>query len=182
MSEVPTTQAGPFAVRLEGELGGFEGKLSSREVEVGLWEVQMELCAGEAAKPPVCKLCWELASVDMQGTWTSEQMYERGICMPGWGPRVLSRATTNAPVLTIFSQHGRSRMTFACSDGMNPLRYPYCMSAVTRSGETNTGRVPPLCHPPLHSPARLIEPRARRHGPAPPRRPWEICRRHSKAG
>jgi alpha-galactosidase len=97
----------PFVADLEAWRDG--------EIEV----VRLVLSADEPAVPPRLVLELEEPLVDAVGLWTSGAGRNKGLA-PSWKPlRLGARATTEAPLLCLFSGAGMNRLTLACSDPLH---------------------------------------------------------------
>ncbi|BDI28902.1 hypothetical protein CCAX7_009530 [Capsulimonas corticalis] len=121
MTTTPILSADPHEIRLEGDLGAFRAELSTERLEPGLSTVTVTLTAGRPAAPPNVKLAWRHPNIDIQASWTTASGWNRGITYH-LGKGFPSKATTNAPVLCLYSQSGANRLTFAASDALHGLR------------------------------------------------------------
>lgn len=113
---------GPYSIELHGNLGSFVPALSAKQLEPGLFHVDVEIESPSASRPPAFELKWSAPIVDVQTLWHSGAMRSRDLS-PAWGSYIGSRATSNAPVLSLMNAQGENRHTFACSDALNPLRF-----------------------------------------------------------
>lgn len=86
----------------------------------GIDRISITFDADSPVVPPVIKLSWEIPCIDIQGTWHPNCHTDRGIpCV--WTGGVWSSAACGSPMFCLYSNGGENRMTFACSDAMNPI-------------------------------------------------------------
>lgn len=109
-------------VRLEGHTGSWEASLSlvNKDGEDGIHYVQLGLQAPVPAAPPKLTLSWSYDAVDVQGLWHPAVERSRGL-IPDWWQGFSSRATSAAPVVSLYGNRGNNVLTFACSDVLQPL-------------------------------------------------------------
>lgn len=94
--------------------------------EGGIDVIRITFASKTPVTPPVIKLSWDIPSVDIQGTWHPTGHIDRGV--PGvWGGGHRSSAASGSPMFSLYSSSGENRMTFACSDAMNPLNYYFAL-------------------------------------------------------
>ncbi|HYF79039.1 MAG TPA: hypothetical protein VD973_18030, partial [Symbiobacteriaceae bacterium] len=84
------------------------------EAEPGLIFVAVRL--GAAAT-----LFWEMPLVDIYNCWHPMSLYGRGLPVV-WSPGFTASATTDTPVVCLFSQGGGNRLTSALSDALHLCR------------------------------------------------------------
>ena len=108
-------------IRLEGDPGPFEATLITYALAPGLETVTITLTAARPESPPAVKLVWSHPDIDIQASWTTASGRDRGITYH-LGKGFPSKATTNAPVICLYSQSGANRLTFAASDALHGLR------------------------------------------------------------
>lgn len=92
----------------------------------GIDTVRIVFDSAEAMKPPVIELYWEIASVDIQGSWHPTAMTERGIPTV-WSGYLTSDALSSSPLYCLYSSGEMNRMTYACSDAMNQVKYRFVL-------------------------------------------------------
>ena len=117
-----TINAGPYIITLTGETGPFTPTLTAREADPGIFLVELTLTSDAAAKPGPLTLDWEHPSVDIQAHWDTGCGWDRSKGV-NWGGGRTSKATSQAPVVSLFNGAGRSRLTFAFSDALHPVKY-----------------------------------------------------------
>ena len=94
--------------------------------EGGIDVIRITFASKTPVTPPVIKLSWDIPSVDIQGTWHPTGHIDRGV-PGGWGGGHRSSAASGSPMFSLSSSSGENRMTFACSDAMNPLNYYFAL-------------------------------------------------------
>lgn len=114
-------QTGPYSIQLTGELKDFEVSLHAEHIEEGLDKVHLHIRRDEAGIPSVLKLVWSHPVQDIAGYWHPGAGRNKGLQVD-WGEGNASRGTSSAPVGCLFSGSGHNRLTFALSDGLNPVR------------------------------------------------------------
>jgi alpha-galactosidase len=90
----------------------------SEHVEI----IHLILESDKPAVPPVCKIEWTLPIVDIQGLWHPTASKNKGL-PPVWGSTFESKSTSSAPIVSLFNAKGTNRLTMACSDVLNVIRY-----------------------------------------------------------
>ena len=113
---------GAYTITLTGDVGPFTPTLTAREAEMGVFLIDLELTSEAAAKPGVLTLGWEHPSVDIQAHWDTGCDWNRSKGV-NWGGGRTSKATSQAPVVSLFNGAGRNRLTFAFSDALHPVQY-----------------------------------------------------------
>jgi alpha-galactosidase len=107
-------------VRLGGDPGPFRVELKGRTIEKGLEEVSIELTSKEPAAPPKLTLEWEQPLVESAALWrTSANRDKRHFDGMIKADAVTSKATSEAPVISLVGPDGSNRLTFAWSDALN---------------------------------------------------------------
>ncbi|RED64837.1 glycoside hydrolase family 36 protein [Cohnella lupini] len=110
--------------RLSYQLTGADDRFRSsffvEYPEEGIELVHIRIEADTPESPPVFRLSWQRPNVDIQGVWHPNGYRNRGIA-PDWTKGYASKSTSSAPVVCLFGGSGRSRMTFAFSDTLNPV-------------------------------------------------------------
>ncbi len=77
-------------------------------------------------KPPVIELNWGIASVDIQGTWHPTGHIDRSLPV-AWSHFENANATFGAPINVLYNNNQRNRMTFACSDALNIVKFKFAI-------------------------------------------------------
>ncbi len=72
------------------------------------------------------KLCWEVPATGVKGVWTSQALHEKRLRADWEEADCTSRASVEAPVLSVFGHHDENIITFASSDAVHTteLRAP----------------------------------------------------------
>lgn len=110
----------PDAYQLTGGGGNFQATVNVESPEDGVVLVHIRVTASEPETPPVFQLIWKHPIADIHGVWHPNGYRNRGLA-PDWTGGYKSNSTNSAPVVSLFSGNGRSRMTFAFSDTLNPI-------------------------------------------------------------
>lgn len=114
-------QTDPYLIQLIGERAEFEISLDTERIGEGLEQVHLHIRREEAGIPPQLQLVWTHPVRDIAGYWHPGAGRNRGLQVD-WGEGNASRGTSSAPVGCLFSGSGHNRLTFAWSDGLNPVR------------------------------------------------------------
>ncbi|QHW35515.1 alpha-galactosidase (plasmid) [Paenibacillus rhizovicinus] len=110
--------AGSYTVQAAGDPGEFRVSLTADSPITGVQLVKLTLEADRPLPPPSIKLQWSHPVVDIQGIWdTNASRKNKGI-----GSAFVSKSTSLAPVISLYSTSGRNRQTFAFSDALNPVK------------------------------------------------------------
>ena len=115
-------QAGPHLITLTGELGDWTPTLSADEIETGVFHVRLRLAAPQPKTLPMLTLRWEHPAVDILAHWDTggDWRRDKGV---NWDGGRIAKATSQAPVVSLFNGRGQNRLTFAFSDALNPVAY-----------------------------------------------------------
>ncbi|GCE14101.1 glycoside hydrolase family 36 protein [Tengunoibacter tsumagoiensis] len=114
-----TTQCGLHALTLSGVEEPFHATLSPSEIEPGLFLVQFSLWSERPHQPPRCTISWAHPAVDIHAYWRSGGDHNKGLSP--WGSRFVSRAMSQAPVVSLLSFQGKNGLTFAFSDALQAV-------------------------------------------------------------
>ena len=121
MTEIRTEA---HTIKLMGDAGPFAASLAERRVEPGLTVVTLRLSAAEPTSPPRLKLAWTHPAVEIHAHWSPSCGPRRGNDVY-WGenhtPWYRSKASSGEPVICLHNMQGQNRLTFACSDALNPV-------------------------------------------------------------
>ncbi len=107
-------------VRLDGDPGPFHATLLMDRCADGLEEVRLILHADAPHPLPPLALRWAYPAVDIQSRWDTAAGWSRGNRV-NWADGMTSKATSQAPVVCLYSLSGLNRLTFALSDALNPV-------------------------------------------------------------
>ncbi len=92
----------------------------------GLDTVHVVFDSKTEIKPPVIEMKWDISSVDIQGTWHPTAFIDRTI--PNvWAGYRNSSAAFSSPLYCLYSNGQKNRMTYACSDAMNGIKYRFVL-------------------------------------------------------
>ncbi|RKP52943.1 alpha-galactosidase [Cohnella endophytica] len=106
--------------QLIGSGDRFQSIVEVETPEEGIDLVHIRITADSPDTPPVFRLIWKHPIVDIHGVWHPNGYRNRGLA-PDWTSGYTSKSTNSAPVVSLFSSTGQSRMTFAYSDTLNPV-------------------------------------------------------------
>jgi len=101
------------SIRVEGELGSFEVKISSEQVSDGIIIVNCKIESAVEAVPPVITLSWNFPSIDIYSFWNPNISTDK---VTFYSNSVVSRGTRYAPVMSFMSHSDINRFTVACSE------------------------------------------------------------------
>ncbi|MEA3479514.1 MAG: hypothetical protein U9R60_15125, partial [Bacteroidota bacterium] len=104
---------------IEGDLGPFEISMESREIENGIQIISISLSADEPARPPEFELKWSFPSVDIYAFWNSNIRTDKATY---YYNNVISRASSQAPVICFMNSSDENRLTLALSDALNKVK------------------------------------------------------------
>jgi alpha-galactosidase len=104
------------SIQIDGDLKGFDVKLSSQTLENGLEVVRVLMTSTSAQTPPKFSLKWKVPSIDIHKIWN-----------PNFGVNkanfyynsVNSSSTHLAPVISLLNSNDENRMTVAIADALN---------------------------------------------------------------
>ncbi len=88
--------------------------------------IDVSYVSSEAVKSPVILVHWVKPHIDIQGIWHPTCHLNRTLS-PVWSGYTVSNGASGAPAATMFSSGGKNRMTFACSDAVNKVRYRFAL-------------------------------------------------------
>ncbi len=108
----------PASIEVTGALGTFTSTVEHREVAPGVTDVTVRIAAAAAVRPPEFTVRFDHPSVDVAGFWNTNLSNDR---VNYYGNRVTSRATSGAPVITLYNSADVNRITVAASDALNPV-------------------------------------------------------------
>ena len=138
-------------MRLVGDAAPFEAALEVTAKE-GVELVTLTLTGSAEAAPPRMAIEWREPLIDTVCVWTSAGGRDKAL-PPDWKPlRLTATATSQAPVFSLVSGAGHSRLTVACSDTLHPVELE--VGVVEETGEL-TCRAACCADPP--APARRHE-------------------------
>lgn len=111
---------GQLTLQLQGDLSQFRATMTSEEIEPHLHLVHFELNSDTPTTPQPLKIVWQQPIVDVQALWFPGCNAKRWLTLP-WEISVQSKATREAPVVSLYNLAGNNRLTFACSDVLNHI-------------------------------------------------------------
>ncbi|PAW76608.1 MAG: alpha-galactosidase [Verrucomicrobia bacterium Tous-C9LFEB] len=116
----PSIQVADFLLQLQGDLAHFHATLTAEEIKPHLHLVHLSLTSPTPVTPQPLKLTWSQPIVDIQAIWFPGCNAKRWLTLP-WEISVQSKATREAPVVSLYNLAGANRLTFACSDVLNHI-------------------------------------------------------------
>lgn len=105
------------SIQVDGDLNGFEVKLSTTHIEEGLDLVKVKLTSPQAATPPKFILKWKFPSVDIAKFWNPNLDVDKAGLYSG----VSSSSTRYAPVTSYMNTNDENRFAFAVADALNKV-------------------------------------------------------------
>ncbi len=105
-------------LKIEGDLKDFEASWTSMELEKGLKVIDLQLKSPTAATPPRFSVKWNFPSIDITAFWNPNISVDK---VNYYRNRVISRASSQAPVSAFMNGGDLNRFTFACSDALNKV-------------------------------------------------------------
>jgi alpha-galactosidase len=108
-------------MKIEAENSDFSFQVSNIKNNEGVYTAVIMLDSKAKAHPPMFKVKWNHASIDIAGLWTPafDNDYE---IHADWSSKTLdSKLTRNAPAYTLFGHDDVNRYTVAVSDAINPV-------------------------------------------------------------
>ena len=110
-----------LTVVLDGLPPDWTAQGAVREVEPGLVLLTYDFASATAAAPPAVDLVLTLPGSEVAGIWRSNAGSARAIA-PEWAPSaVTSKATSQAPVLSLLAQDDGNLLTIAVADALHPV-------------------------------------------------------------
>lgn len=95
--------------------GAVPGADALSALSEGLWELNL---TPTGASP--LRIAWRLPALQIVGMWHSWMYRDRSL-RADWAAGMHSHATVNAPVVCLFGAGGENRLTFACSEALQPV-------------------------------------------------------------
>jgi len=113
--------AGPYEVSVAGGGEGFRFSLGWKEEADGIALIRFRMEGDEPRAPEAVRLSWRVPAVDVAGYWDPGANREKGIRIDFSAP-FESKATSLAPVCSLYGADGENRLTVSLSDAMRPVR------------------------------------------------------------
>ena len=105
------------SILFQAEDSQFDLQCQGVEVSADIYEITLKMKSEQAALPPAVKLNWQLPVCESPIIWMSGY---KGGPTANWGRKFPVSGASQAPVVTIMSQAGNNRLTFACSEAIIP--------------------------------------------------------------
>ena len=115
--EVPLIVFDAKDLEIDGDLEPFTAEWDTRQAEEHVAIVTLTLRSETPAEPPEFTVKWKHPSVDIHGTWTPRISLDKGSLYNS----VTSRAVAYAPVVCLYNQVDRNRVTLAVSETLNRI-------------------------------------------------------------
>ena len=143
----PPIEVATEGLEITGELGGFEARLHSEQLEPGILVVRVRIEAATAEEPPEFTVRWSIPSVDIAAFWNTNLDNDR---INYYRTGVRSRATSGAPVIALYNSADVNRITVAASDALNRVsmraylreedaRFHYSITCFSERSPATTG-------------------------------------------
>ncbi|MED5019165.1 alpha-galactosidase [Paenibacillus chibensis] len=114
-------QTGNRFMSINTDESDFRFSLELIEVNDGVEYIRFMMDAEEARIPKSVQISWMHPAIDVSGYWDPGANREKGLRIDFSAP-FQSKATSLAPVCSVYNGEGRNRLTAAFSDAMRPLR------------------------------------------------------------
>lgn len=105
----------------------FAASLTTTALADGIDSIHIRITAARTIYPPTFTLAWTHPTADIHGFWhpvdggfSGSGNRNKGFAYD-WEPGFVSKATSSAPVVSLFNLNGRNRLTFAFSDALHPI-------------------------------------------------------------
>lgn len=105
-------------IEIEGDLKGFHADFETEDITDGIRVITIKLSSDRPAVPPRFSIKWDFPSVNVNAFWNPNISVDK---VNYYRNRINSRASSQAPVLSLLDGQDRNRLTFACSDALNLL-------------------------------------------------------------
>jgi len=106
------------SIKVEGDLKGFDIKITSENLEEGLDLVKVSMTSEKADTPPKVTLKWHFPSIDIAKFWNPNLGVDKATY---YSNSVRTSATRYAPVLTYMNMNDENRFTVAVADALNKV-------------------------------------------------------------
>jgi alpha-galactosidase len=116
-----TTKTSSHEITLSWTDERFQASLTTTQTEPGIDLVHIKITAQKAASPPLFTLSWSHPAVDIHANWLTSSDHNKGL-KPDWTSSSSSKATSQAPICSLYSFSGQNKLTFAFSDALNMIR------------------------------------------------------------
>lgn len=114
----PPIEFDPAGIEIVGELGAFRPEMTVQRVQSGVAEVLVGISAATPETPPAFSVKWDIPSVDIAGFWNTNLSNDK---VSYYRTRVRSRASSGAPVISLYNSADVNRITVAASDALDPV-------------------------------------------------------------
>ncbi|MEC0244080.1 alpha-galactosidase [Paenibacillus dokdonensis] len=114
-------QCGARPMNINTDETHFRYSLELIEEKDGVEYIRFVMDAKEARVPKSVQISWQHPAIDISGYWDPGANREKGLRMDFSTP-FQSKATSLAPVCSLYNPEGQNRLTTAFSDAMRPLR------------------------------------------------------------
>ncbi len=107
-----------YTISLTGGNDEIATSLSTKQTELGIDEVHLEVVPHHAHYPVELTLTWVQPAIDIHSYWRPGADRDHRF-VPDWGRGFEAKATSQAPVACLHSLGGQNKLTFALSDALN---------------------------------------------------------------
>lgn len=107
-------------ITLQGLDAPFQSTVTARQLEDGLELVHLKITTTTPATPPICTLAWTQPLVDIHACWNTAADHNKSLPV-SWSRGFISKATSQAPVVSLYSLSGENRLTYAFSDALHAV-------------------------------------------------------------
>ena len=111
----------PFSsdnIKIEGELGTFDANITTKIITQDLEIVTLTISSDQLAVPPKFNLEWSFPSIDIYQFWNSNINTDK---VTYYRNDIISRASSQVPLISFINGDDKNRFTFALSDALNKI-------------------------------------------------------------
>jgi alpha-galactosidase len=105
-------------LEIEGDLKDFDVDFETEDTAPGIRLITVRIRTDRPAVPPRFSIKWNFPSVNVYAFWNPNISVDKANY---YRNRLISRASSQAPVISFLDGKDRNRLTFACSDALNLL-------------------------------------------------------------
>lgn len=114
------TMTGGYDFTISGGEEFFDVSLTVQQPVDGIIHVQLKMQSDEPQTPGTMELTWQHPVIDVYAYWHPGAFRNKRLRVD-WENGFVSKATSLAPVGSLYSYEGNNKITFAFSDALNPI-------------------------------------------------------------
>lgn len=115
-------QSQNYHIEIEGDTSPFRLTVHTDDDEDGISRIHLRLEADAPTRPKPLTLRWEHPMVETHLVWSTGAHFQRTLPADWANAHVVSRSTSQSPVLALCRADGRNALTFAFSDALNAVQ------------------------------------------------------------